>query len=556
MADPGLLRVSGLDIEFETADGPRRVVDGISLNVERAEIVALVGESGSGKSLTALSVLGLLPDRARASGSIELTGTQVVGAPAETLRSLRGTAAAMVFQEPQNALNPVQTIGTQLREALRAHALRRGAAFDKHVATDRAIELLRQVDLPEPQTRIRWYPHQLSGGQKQRVVIALALSGDPALLIADEPTTALDVTVQAEILALLRRLRDTRGAAVLLITHNLGVVADIADRVVVIRAGEVVEEAPVAELFAQPQQDYTRTLLAAVPRLQTDGAPTTESPEAPPGTLLSFDEVTVRFPPRRGSPELRALDGVSLTLAAGEVLGLVGESGSGKTTIGRVALGLIKATAGTVLIDGVDPARADRTQLRELRRGLALIHQDPAASLDPRFSVGASIAEPLVVHGTNDRAQRDRRVEELLDAVHLPTAFARRRPTELSGGQRQRVALARALALAPRLLVADEPTSALDVSVQASVLTLFAELRERYGFGCLFISHDLAVVNDVADRVGVLQAGHLVESGRASAVFRTPDDDYTRRLIAAVPIPDPVAQRRRRESREAGRSDA
>ncbi len=341
----------------------------------------------------------------------------------------------------------------------------------------------------------------------------------------------------------------------LLITHNLGVVADIADRVVVMRGGEVVEEAPVADLFTQPRQDYTRTLLAAVPRLRSDGAPTVEATETSESPLLSFDEVSVRYPPRRGSPEFLAVDSVSLTLDAGEVLGLVGESGSGKTTIGRVALGLAKATAGTVQIDGVDPAHASRAQVRELRRGLALIHQDPAASLDPRLSVGASIAEPLVVHGMKDRAQRARRVEELLEAVHLPTAFAMRRPAELSGGQRQRVALARALALAPRLLVADEPTSALDVSVQAAVLDLFTELRARYGFGCLFISHDLAVVNDVADRVGVLQAGRLVESGRVSTVFHAPEDDYTRRLVEAVPIPDPVAQRSRREAREAGRSD-
>ena len=551
MADTSstLLRIRRLDIDFGTATGSRRVVGDVSLQVDRGEIVALVGESGSGKSLTALSVLGLLPEHARASGSIELVGTQVVGAAEETLRGLRGLRAAMVFQEPQNALNPVQTIGTQLREALRAHAVRRGTAIDKHAATSRAVELLRQVEMPAPETRIGWYPHQLSGGQKQRVVIALALSGDPDLLIADEPTTALDVTVQAEILTLLRKLRDSRGAAVLLITHNLGVVAEIADRVAVMRRGELVEQAPVDRLFAQPRQDYTRTLLAAVPRLSDDAVSAHEPDDSTDTALLQFDGVSVRYPARRGRAEFTALDQVSLHLVAGEVLGLVGESGSGKTTIGRVALGLTAPTAGTVRIDGVDPARTGRRGLRELSRGLALIHQDPAASLDPRFSIGDSIAEPLRVHGSTDRTQVSARIRELLEAVHLPADYATRRPAELSGGQRQRVALARALALAPRLLVADEPTSALDVSVQAAVLDLFAELRAQYGFACLFISHDLAVVDAVADRVSVLCAGRIVETGFPATVFRTPTDAYTRRLVAAVPVPDPVAQRARREIR-------
>ncbi|MGU3500562.1 dipeptide ABC transporter ATP-binding protein [Mycobacterium sp. C31M] len=524
--------------------GQRRVVTGIDLTVGRGEIVALVGESGSGKTLTALSVLGLLPDRAQPSGSVELTGTQIVGATPATLRGLRGIAAAMVFQEPQNALNPVQTVGTQLREALRAHAARRGERFDKEAATARAVELLRLVELPDPVSRIGWYPHQLSGGQKQRVVIALALTGGPALLIADEPTTALDVTVQAEILTLLRRLRDTRGAAVLLITHNLGVVAAIADRVVVMRRGEFVEEAPVEELFAQPRHDYTRALLAAVPRLPDTAGTGPDEPATPP--LLQFDDVSVVYPARRGNPEFTALDHVSFRLGTGEVLGLVGESGSGKTTIGRVALGLGTPTGGTVRIDGVDPAHADRRQTRQLRRGLALIHQDPAASLNPRMSVGDSVAEPLRVHGTTARAELARRVRELLDAVHLPAELAGRRPSELSGGQRQRVALARALALAPRLLVADEPTSALDVSVQAAVLDLFTDLRAQYGFACLFISHDLAVVSAVADRVGVLTAGRIAETGSPAAVFVDPTDEYTRRLVAAVPVPDPVVQRERR----------
>jgi peptide/nickel transport system ATP-binding protein len=541
-----LLKIKGLDIDFATPSGPRRVVSAVDLTVDRGEVVALVGESGSGKSLTALSVLGLLPDRARASGSIELAGTQVIGASYDTLRSLRGTSAAMVFQEPQTALNPVQTIGRQLREAMRAHALRRGEKFDKRTATKRGVELLRQVELPQPESRISWYPHQLSGGQKQRVVIALALSGDPELLIADEPTTALDVTVQAELLGLLRRLRDTRGAAVLLITHNLGVVADLADRVVVLKAGAIVEEACVDRLFAEPREDYTRALLAAVPRLPTDpsSAEPTASDAAP--ALVMLDGVSLTYPPRRGQPAFAALTDVSLRLAAGDVLGLVGESGSGKTTIGRIALGLVRPTNGRVKIDGVDLALADRGRIRSMRRGLALIHQDPAASLDPRFTIRASIAEPLVVHGSLSRRELSARVTDLLDSVRLPAAFATRKPSELSGGQRQRVALARALASSPRLLVADEPTSALDVSVQADVLELFTQLRAQFGFACLFISHDLGVVNDVADTVAVLRAGRLVEYGRPSAVFTSPTVEYTKRLVAAVPIPDPHGQRERR----------
>nr|WP_264066356.1 ABC transporter ATP-binding protein [Mycolicibacterium komossense] len=546
-----MLQIAGLNVDFTTPSGPRRVVTDVDLTIAPGDIVALVGESGSGKSLTALSVLGLLPDRARSSGSITLAGTQVIGAPESTLRSLRGTSAAMVFQDPQTALNPVQTIGRQLREALRAHAVTRGEKFDKRAATARGIELLRQVELPSPESRVDWYPHQLSGGQKQRVVIALALSGDPDLLIADEPTTALDVTVQAEILSLLRRLRDTRRAAVLLVTHNLGVVADIADRVIVLKDGRIVEQAPVHDLFAAPRHEYTRTLLAAVPRL-TAGRSEPDQPGGDP-PLLAMTDVSLVYPPRRGNPAFPALTDISLTLKSGEVLGLVGESGSGKTTVGRVVLGLVRPSSGAVLIDGVDLATADRSGLREVRKGLAFIHQDPAASLDPRFTVGTSIAEPMTVQGTSGRRQVSDRVAELLDAVRLPRAFATRRPSELSGGQRQRVALARALTLAPRLLVADEPTSALDVSVQAAVLELFTELRAQYGFACLFISHDLAVVNDVADTVGVLRAGRLVEFGRAREVFSFPTAEYTSRLVAAVPIPDPVRQRERRTERGEGR---
>ncbi|MFD6395144.1 dipeptide ABC transporter ATP-binding protein [Nocardia sp. NPDC060249] len=584
-----------LDIdELTVSFGDKTVVDRVSLRVRRGEVVALVGESGSGKSLTARSVLGLLPETARAGGSIRLAGTQVVGAAEPVLRDLRGTKAAMVFQEPQTALNPVQKIGTQLAQALRAHGV-----TDKAAARTRAIELLTAVDIPEPDKRLDWYPHQLSGGQKQRVVIALALSGEPALLIADEPTTALDVTVQAEILALLRSLQRRRGTAILFITHNLGVVAEIADRVVVMREGRVVEEQTVFGLFAEPGEDYTRTLLAAVPRLPAvssrgaepepaadaddanrvdtgnaevseaadvvgasdrldletealadepdDNAPAEPSErgvrrilrrvvvrgpavvaekgggrgESEYRDVLRIDDLSVVYPGRHGGAPFPALQDISITLGPREVLGLVGESGSGKSTLGRTALGLVPATSGRVELQGVPLAGLSRRELRGLRKHVALVHQDVSASLDPRRTVAESIGEPLQVHRAASGTLLQAKVENLLESVRLPRDYAQRRPGELSGGQRQRVALARALALAPRLLVADEPTSALDVSVQAQVLDLFADLRAEYGFASLFISHDLAVVHQVADRVVVLRQGRIVETGEARGIRRT-----------------------------------
>ncbi|MEU4706677.1 ABC transporter ATP-binding protein [Nocardia salmonicida] len=630
--DP-VLEIDELTVGF----GDKTVVDGVSLRVRRGEVVALVGESGSGKSLTARSVLGLLPETARAGGSIRLGGTQVVGAAESALRDLRGTKAAMVFQEPQTALNPVQKIGTQIAQALRAHGV-----TDKAVARTRAIDLLTAVDIPEADKRLDWYPHQLSGGQKQRVVIALALSGEPELLIADEPTTALDVTVQAEILDLLRSLQRQRGTAILFITHNLGVVAEIADRVVVMREGRVVEEQTVFGLFAEPGEEYTRTLLAAVPRLPAvssrgeDPAPVAEVDAVSPGgaeaelatettgddqatvgqddeagevdasdgdeesaeltddsdddlpaepsdrsvrrilrrvvvrgpavvaekgggrgeseyrDVLRIDDLSVVYPGRHGGASFPALQDISLTLGPREVLGLVGESGSGKSTLGRTALGLVPATSGRVELQGVTLAGLSRRELRGLRKHVALVHQDVSASLDPRRTVADSIGEPLQVHRAASGALLQAKVANLLESVRLPRDYAQRRPGELSGGQRQRVALARALALAPRLLVADEPTSALDVSVQAQVLDLFADLRAEYGFASLFISHDLAVVHQVADRVVVLRQGRIVETGEVRAVFAAPAQEYTRRLVDAVPVPDPATARRGQAGSAAG----
>ncbi|MFW0790596.1 dipeptide ABC transporter ATP-binding protein [Gordonia sp. CPCC 205333] len=533
------LEVTDLKVTF---DYPRPAVAGISLRVDRGQILALVGESGSGKTMTARAAIGLLPETARATGSVKVDGVEVLNRPERELTAVRGSRVAMIFQEPQTALNPVQTVGWQLRQALSAHR-----KISRADARRRAVELLELVEIPQAQLRVNSYPHQLSGGQKQRVVIALALANDPALLLADEPTTALDVSVQREILDLLSRLRHRTDAGILLITHNLGVVADVADRVVVVQLGEVVERGDVFDIFARPTAPYTKQLLAAVPRLPvgTDeaiSAPTVSIPlTATP--VVAVEELTVVHPGRFGSPSHTALESVSLTVAPGEVLGVVGESGSGKTTLGRTIAGLISPRAGRVVLDGTDLASLSGGRLREVRKTLAFVPQDPSASLDPRFTVAESVREPLEIHRIGSRAEQNSRVAELLDAVHLPTSFATRLPHELSGGQRQRVALARALSTRPKLLIADEPTSALDVSVQARVLELFAELQHEFGFAALFISHDLAVVEQVAENVAVLRDGQLVETGPASQVLSTPTEAYTRALLSAVPYPDPVRQR-------------
>ncbi|MFD6895983.1 dipeptide ABC transporter ATP-binding protein [Rhodococcus sp. NPDC060086] len=529
-----LLTVSGLTIDFGTG---LPAVDNVSLQVERGEVVALVGESGSGKSMTARAILGLLPETASAAGSILLGGNEITGADESDLARYRGSDVALIFQEPQSALNPVRRIGWQLREAIRAHR-----KVSKAEARKLAISLLEQVEIPEPAKRIDHYPHQLSGGQKQRVAIALALANDPDLLVADEPTTALDVTVQAEILALLGRIRERTGMGILLITHNMGVVAQHADRVVVLRNGTVVETDTTHSLFDAPEHPYTRALLDAVPRMpEHASAPVPAKAESE--IVLELDSVGVTYPGRRGTEAFRAVDAVDLTVHAGEVVGLVGESGSGKSTLGRVAIGLVQATSGRVSVEGHDLATISAAQLRTLRRDVAFVQQDPATSLDPRLSVGASVREPLDVHSVGTPAERRKRVLDLFDAVRLPAALTDRFPHQLSGGQRQRVALARALALAPRLLIADEPTSALDVSVQAEVLDLFAEIQRELGFACLFISHDLAVVHQVADRVVVLQSGSVVETGPVDTVFTNPREPYTRALIDAVPVPDPARRR-------------
>ncbi len=564
-----MLALDHLSVTFRSDAGPVHAVREVSFDVAPGEIVAVVGESGSGKSVSSRALLGLLPGTATVGGRARLDGVELTGLGGESMRRVRGDRIAMIFQEPATSLDPVRTVGWQVMEALRAHR-----RMSRRAAHRRAVELLDLVGIPDPERRVHSYPHQLSGGQKQRVMIAIAISCEPELIIADEPTTALDVTVQAAILDLLRGLRDRLGTGIVLITHNMGVVADLADRVVVMYRGQVVEQAPVAQLFAAPAHPYTQRLLAAVPylgqgRSGIDAGAAHETPtarvtsvtgtggtghEAAPASgtpALEVRDLVVEFPGRLGSPRVRAVEGVSLTIAPGRVLGLVGESGSGKTTVGRTVVGLVPATSGSIDVFGTDLRTASPHTLRDLRRRFGFVFQDPAASLNPRASVGACIAEPLSVHKVGTDASRHKRVAELLEAVELPAAFAKRYPHELSGGQRQRVSLARALVLGPDLLIADEPTSALDVSVQATVLHLFQELQREMGFACLFISHDLAVVDIVAHDVAVMSLGKLVEVGTTAEVLSAPQHPYTRALLAAVPVPDPAAQRERREVRAA-----
>ena len=538
------VEIRDLDVTFSIDGGDVHAVRDVSLDVRPGEVLAIVGESGSGKTVTARSILGLLPETATTRGAVILDGTEVVGLSGERLREIRGTKAAMIFQEPSTALNPVFTVGWQLAEGLRAHG-----AYSKKQARAKAIEMLERVGIPEPARRVDDYPHQFSGGQKQRIVIAMALALGPSVLLADEPTTALDVTVQAEILDLLRRLRDETGTAIVLITHNMGVVADLADRVAVMLNGEVVETAPVVELFAAPQHEYTKRLLAAVPRVQLVDRPLPASADATATPVVEAKGLVIEYPDRLGSPTFRAVQGIDFSIRPGEVLGLVGESGSGKTTIGRAIAGLTPVAGGSLRVLDTEMNGVRERQFRRRRKDLGFVFQDPATSFNPLLTIAQCVAEPLIVHGgARSAADARDKVDELLEAVQLPKAYGDRFPHELSGGQRQRASLARALALDPKLLVADEPTSALDVSVQARVLDLFAELQDRFGFATLFITHDLAVVDMLAHRVIVLHQGRIAEEGPTAEVLGNPHDDYTRRLIASLPVPDPTLQAERREA--------
>jgi peptide/nickel transport system ATP-binding protein len=552
MTTEPILRTTDLGVSFSTESGTVDAVRGVSLSVAPGETLALVGESGSGKSTVALAAMGLLSGNATASGSAVVAGHEVVGAGEPALRALRGSTVSMVFQEPATALDPLTRVGAQIAEVIRNHR-----DVSASAAAAEAVDLLRRVGIPDPESRTRSFPFQLSGGQRQRVVIAMAIANAPKLLIADEPTTALDVTVQAEILELLRALAVETGTGVLLVTHNMGVVADFADRVAVMLQGEIVETGGVEDVLLRPEHEYTRRLLAAVPRLDVAG----DRPSAPvadtqtetagrPGAapVVDLRDVSVTF--GRGARAVHALAGIDIAVHAGETVGLVGESGSGKSTAARVALGLIKPTSGTVSLFGQDLRTAKGRDRRALRSGIGVVLQDPVASLDARMSVAECIAEPLAVHRRGmSSADRRRRIDEVLDAVRLPRTLASRAPRELSGGQRQRVSLARALVLEPRLLVADEPTSALDVSVQETVLEVLGELQDDLGFACLFVSHDLAVVQHFAERVVVMRQGVVEEQGTTGTTLLHPTTDYTRRLLAAVPVPDPVLQRQRRTER-------
>lgn len=543
MPSQSVIEIKDLAVDFEVDKQWVPAVKGVSLAVGKGEVLAIVGESGSGKSTTAMAIPALLPRSARVAGSVKLNGTELLGATNDELRAVRGKDVAVIFQEPMTALNPVYTIGWQIAEAVCAHK-----KMTRKQARNRAVELLELVDMPEPRKRVKHYPHQLSGGQRQRAMIAQALALDPGLLIADEPTTALDVTVQAEILDLMRDLRHRIDAGIILITHDMGVVADMADRIMVMKDGEVVEEGDADSIFHRAQQPYTQQLLASVPHLGATLAGGGETVETPTDLALSVEHAVIEYPGKGGS--FRAIDDVSFTIGRGEVVGLVGESGSGKSTIGRAAVGLLKVTSGSICIAGQDISTANRKQLRDIRSKVGVVFQDPGSSLNPRWPIGQSIAEPLTLHTDMDRAQRESRVKTLLEQVQLPATMRNRFPHQLSGGQRQRVGIARALALEPTLLIADEPTSALDVSVQAKVLELFAELQREHGFACLFISHDLAVVELVASRIAVLNHGRLAEFGSDAQILTDPQDDYTKRLLAAVPVPDPEQQRIRREERQ------
>jgi peptide/nickel transport system ATP-binding protein/glutathione transport system ATP-binding protein len=568
MLDNPIASIRNLRVEFQTKDGPVVGVEDVSFEIAAGETVCVVGESGSGKSVSSLSLMRLVE-----FGGGEIAGGQLIfdrkeggetdlaASDQSLMRHVRGNEIGMIFQEPMTALNPVFTVGRQLTEGLRVHK-----NMSKSQAEARALDLLRQVRIPEPERRLKQYPHELSGGMRQRVVIAMALACEPRLLIADEPTTALDVTIQAEILALIDRLKRETGTAVMFITHDMAVVAQMADRVVVMFRGNKVEEGPVEEIFANPQHDYTKALLAAVPKLgemkgkalpepmrllgvkQKNTAPI-EGQNEP---LLKVCNLTTRFDVkggilRRTVAQVHAVEDVSFDVNKGQTLSLVGESGCGKSTAGRSILRLVEPLSGEINLDGTDVMALGQDALRNARQDMQMIFQDPFASLNPQMQLMDQVAEPMLNYGKRGKSEIRDRVEMLFDRVHLPKSFLRRYPHELSGGQRQRVAIARALALNPKLIIADEAVSALDVSVQAQVLNLMMELQADLGLSFLFISHDMAVVERVSHRVGVMYLGRIVEIGSRAQVFENPQHPYTQALLKAVPVADPTNRKSERD---------
>ncbi|MEU6163402.1 ABC transporter ATP-binding protein [Streptomyces tanashiensis] len=561
MTESPLVEVSDLTVEFEREAGAVRAVDGLSFTLGEGRALALVGESGSGKSTVAGALLGLHRGTgARVGGSVRVGGIDVAAAGPAELRRLRGGVAAMVFQDPLSALDPYYAVGDQIAEVYRIHhpgseiqqpgsKIHKAGSWihrpgSKKAARARAIEVLDRVGIPDAARRSRSRPHEFSGGMRQRALLAMALACEPKLLVADEPTTALDVTVQAQILDLLHELRRETGTALLLVTHDVGVAAESVDEVLVMRDGREVERGPVAGVLGAPAAPYTRALLSAVPRL--DGP--VRTPAEKGETLLEAAGLRREF--GRGKAAVTAVDGVSLTVRAGETLGVVGESGSGKTTLGRMLVRLLDPTGGELRYRGTRIDSLPERQLRPYRRELQMVFQDPVASLNPRRSVGESIADPLRVAGERDETRIRGRVRELLDRVGLDPDRYEAYPHEFSGGQRQRVGIARALAAEPRLIVCDEPVSALDVTTQAQVTALLAELQAELGLGLVFIAHDLAVVRQVSDRVAVMRGGRIVEQGTVAEVYGAPQDPYTRQLLAAVPSLDPVLAAERRGRRQ------
>ena len=522
-----VLKVKDLTVRFRQDGSETVAVKGVSFEVGKGETVALVGESGSGKSVTALSTVSLLADSAQVEGSILYDGTQMVGAPEAELRRVRGNDISFIFQEPMTSLNPLHTLEKQLTESLALHQGLVGTSARKRI-----LDLLTKVGIRAPETRLGAYPHQLSGGQRQRVMIAMALANGPDLLIADEPTTALDVTIQAQILDLLAEAKKTEGMSLLFITHDLGIVRRIADRVCVMQGGEIVETGPTAEIFANPQHPYTQKLLAAEPTGRADPVPDAGEP------LIETGDLRIWFPIQRGLlrrtvGHVKAVNAASLSVKPGETLGVVGESGSGKTTLALAIMRLISSN-GPIRYDGEDIQGWNARMLRGLRRDMQIVFQDPYGSLSPRMTVEQIIAEGLTVHGVDPGRDRREMVADIMTEVGLQPGMMSRYPHEFSGGQRQRIAIARAMILKPKLVVLDEPTSALDMTVQVQIVELLRELQARYQLAYLFISHDLRVVRALSHKVIVMKQGDIVEAGPVDQIFNAPQSDYTRELLAAA----------------------
>ncbi len=538
-----MLSVQDLHVQVATPTGAKTVLEGLSFELGRKETLCLAGESGSGKSMTALAIMGLLPKpMARITqGAIRLGDLELTKLSERQYRKIRAARVSMIFQEPMTSLNPISTVQKQLCETLLEHG-----QCSRQEAPDRALALLKDVRLTEPEQRLQQYPHELSGGMRQRVMIAMALACDPEILIADEPTTALDVTVQAEILELMRSLQEEHNTGLLMITHDMGVVAEMADRVLVMKEGREVETAPVRQLFSKPAHPYSQALLKAVPRLGSS-----EPKDPPPnslGSVVQIDQLKVHFFIRGGVfnrpvARIHAVENVSLSIRPGSTLALVGESGCGKSTIGKAMMGLVP-WSGQIRLNGKSLEGLSRTEMKPVLRNIQMIFQDPGASLDPRMKVGDQVAEPMVVHGIAQGSELKDRVAYLFQRVGLTRDAMERYPHEFSGGQRQRICIARALSLSPKVIIADECVSALDVSIQAQVLELLKELQQEDGLAYLFISHDMAVIEQMADEVAVMRLGQIVEDGNRDAVLRDPRHPYTQRLLAAVPIPDPEIERK------------